>query len=1120
MKPFPVIVLMSLVYSLSFAQEPPRIIPPAPEAASVFKFSEVPVSLYTGVPNISIPIHEIKCKQLTIPIHLSYHARGNRVDEIASRVGLGWSLNYGGMMSRQIRDGADEEAQGYLRQDYYNDVFTDENVFNSLYHNVIFNNPDLIPDKFMFDANGTSGNFIFNSVTKDILLQQYKDIKIEKIHDSEINGAKIHGWILTDDAGNKFYYGISKNGLRTAFDVDELMESNTLSSITRNVTFHGTSSDTRSISSWHLMEIETPFNETVSFYYVQEEPIYYRHSHDIHNFSEGVTVHFSKIRANQWQLSRIEYDQGEIDFVPADSVRKDLPGAYALDKIIIWSNTSSSGSMGVKEYKFNYHYTTSTNNTNQVHYLRDADSTAMKRMFLSSIQESGQQFEDIPPYTFHYNPIPLPNRFSTSQDAWGYYNGAPNGEYLTFFKYDVDIDRGVDEVMASAGMLEKIDYPTGGSVEFTYEQNIGAVPGFMNQVLFPSLHKEENVLKGVSFLKPPGNPYPPGVFTQSNIVIGERIDGNVAFEINLANCPTGQPLEEECVYSVHLKNSSADYFLYPSGTAGARTGSFAIEPGTYTLEVTQNNPGITGSQFYVTLDWIQDTTIVIGGVTEGFIPGAGKRVKKIKYKDSDQTIIQEKEYNYLKPDGQSSGVILGLPGFYHLQDHVLFTAVDRAGCGPGSPFSTYQGNSVGYSFVTEYMGTADNNVGMTEHEFTTVQDGGADYYKFPYNPPTDYEWLRGKSMFTRIYKKNDSGTFSTLKVIENRYLHEGNLFDSLGLAVPEFLHIDSLYITASDRTNFRMPLIVIYSEDGLPASRVYYQKGGTFDPLFTRETYYENNEIKLETEVKYSYSYNKHYQVKSSETLRSDNTKEISVTTYADDYTTGTPFIDALKTANMKSYPIEKVTYQEREGNYTILSGVLSEYSNSSPGLLSQVSVIESSKPVSLAAFRFSNRPLGELPLTGTAAIYSPYSGYVPKIRYELYDSKGNVLQYSTGDNIKVTYLWSYDQRYPVAEIRNASYNQVASVLGSTVINGLAGYPASDAALRLSLQPLYTHASLQQAQTSVYTYNTAFGVTSVTDPNGVITYYTYDNFGRLKTVKDQDENLLKLNRYQYRSQED
>ena len=52
------------------------ITPPTPEATVFGKFGDIPVSFFTGTPNISIPIWEVNMKSLSLPISLSYHASG------------------------------------------------------------------------------------------------------------------------------------------------------------------------------------------------------------------------------------------------------------------------------------------------------------------------------------------------------------------------------------------------------------------------------------------------------------------------------------------------------------------------------------------------------------------------------------------------------------------------------------------------------------------------------------------------------------------------------------------------------------------------------------------------------------------------------------------------------------------------------------------------------------------------------------------------------------------------------------------------------------------------------------------------------------------------------------
>ena len=94
-------VLETISSLLFHAQDLPKIFLPSLEAIFLGDFTEIPVSHYTGVPNISIPIHAINQKGISIPISLKYHSRGVQVSKIASRVGIGWALSYGGIISRQ-----------------------------------------------------------------------------------------------------------------------------------------------------------------------------------------------------------------------------------------------------------------------------------------------------------------------------------------------------------------------------------------------------------------------------------------------------------------------------------------------------------------------------------------------------------------------------------------------------------------------------------------------------------------------------------------------------------------------------------------------------------------------------------------------------------------------------------------------------------------------------------------------------------------------------------------------------------------------------------------------------------------------------------------------------------
>lgn len=55
-----------------YSQYLPEYMPQAPNAQAIARAVEIPVNLYTGIPNISIPLYDIKVGNISVPITLSY----------------------------------------------------------------------------------------------------------------------------------------------------------------------------------------------------------------------------------------------------------------------------------------------------------------------------------------------------------------------------------------------------------------------------------------------------------------------------------------------------------------------------------------------------------------------------------------------------------------------------------------------------------------------------------------------------------------------------------------------------------------------------------------------------------------------------------------------------------------------------------------------------------------------------------------------------------------------------------------------------------------------------------------------------------------------------------------
>jgi hypothetical protein len=194
--------------------------------------------------NISIPLYELNEGRISVPISLSYHAGGIRVAEEASWVGLGWSLNAGGVITRTVRDKDDfgfkfqcVERGGYYDEfDELLDVFPSdpdnlgwdsyEQIEGTQLPTVYMNQFDVTDDQYQSNGNGAedvvdlfcealeydyepdiysynflgdTGQFVLNKEKQFIPLSDH-DIAIEFQESTE-------SWVVTTSDGLKFYFG-------------------------------------------------------------------------------------------------------------------------------------------------------------------------------------------------------------------------------------------------------------------------------------------------------------------------------------------------------------------------------------------------------------------------------------------------------------------------------------------------------------------------------------------------------------------------------------------------------------------------------------------------------------------------------------------------------------------------------------------------------------------------------------------------------------------------------------------------------------------------------------------------------------------------------------------------
>lgn len=153
------------------------VIPPAPEAASLIRFVEYPVSYCTGVPEISVPLYTVKSREISFLVSLNYHASGIKMNDVSGTVGLGWSLNAGGVISRVIHGLPDSGFRGVEMRDAKE--VHDSNDYRYL-KQVMCRNKEANLDRYYYNFCGVSGSFV---ITPDSSIIQIPltDNKIERV---------------------------------------------------------------------------------------------------------------------------------------------------------------------------------------------------------------------------------------------------------------------------------------------------------------------------------------------------------------------------------------------------------------------------------------------------------------------------------------------------------------------------------------------------------------------------------------------------------------------------------------------------------------------------------------------------------------------------------------------------------------------------------------------------------------------------------------------------------------------------------------------------------------------------------------------------------------------------
>lgn len=1100
---------MLLVMALgAFSQDLQDMMPPSPTAASIIKAGEINANKFTGTPNISIPLYSVAYHNMSVPIALSYDARGIKVDDVPGWVGTNWSLSAGGVITRMVRGLADDRvSEGYFtsRPAYEAGGLTKVDEFRRYDRGERDGDPDI----YNFSFPGGSGKFMIDH-NKKIHVFPHQRLKVEFLTGTTVDG----GFRITTTSGTTY-----------TFDAVEYTQ----------VSSSGNLSGDSYVSSWYLSKIENAIypGKYITFSYVDLPLIanmvklksysatryYHGGGYFPANQHTVTSTRFGSYETKR--LTGIQWGTGSVDFV-ANTGRLDLAEDNHLDKIVVKDDSG----VVVKEYALSYGYYSGEN-----------------KLRLDSVQEFGDDQTSYPPYVFTYEGSNLPDYNSTGQDYWGYYNGKDtNVDLLPVQWVDVyetypsfpaqehfyrvgNADRQPDENFLKKGLLETIKYPTGGTSEFEMESH-----RYSNKVtdLLP-IHFNANFpcalanvrcdfVNDYDYLV---NRFGNQILNKDSELVQSEGGGDPIFHVQTQNFSVvdaqrivfdidieayGQNYTTTLPYVKLEKQNGANWDLvFNVGGASTATRIEDLAVGTYRMTAyAAEEFGDDPDRAKMKASWYAPT-----GNTDLY--GPGLRVKRISQReDPAKPQVNIREFEYTDENGASSGLLYSELMFSYRKHSIL---VDNSQefyrplllQSSSSRFQHFQ-DPIGYSRVTEVFGENGENGKIVDIYNTSPQSildfVGPDYIEeyaadeHPFAPSFYATWNLGQLLESTVYRKKNVGETGT---DYKKLTHTKNTWNFAKGEVIRGLAVASVNI--HDGTN------VIDLIGNLVYQEINYGITPIWDKLIkTEQTTYSTWETPLTTITDLIYGgVDGHLQVVSQSVTGSDGIKNTTEYSYPLDYydsvseTSTHPFANGLVANNMQGAVIEELMFKGNGNDRQIIGGKITKYDATAlqPHKIFTLKVGGNTTLFESGFFKSTS-------YTGTGStIDGNYEGRI-KFKYD----NGNLVEQALSNGQPMSYVWGYDNQYPVAQIQNADYSTVSAALVNANLGPGGLNPTQETALR----------NLPNTLVSTMAYQLGKGMILQTDPNGLNTTFEYDAFGRLKLVRDPDGNIVNTYQYHYKGQ--
>ncbi|RYU77812.1 RHS repeat domain-containing protein [Hymenobacter persicinus] len=1077
-------------------------VPGSPTTAALERYVTMPVSEQSGTPSVSVPLFEVKSRQLKLPISLTYHAGGIRVTDDASWVGLGWSLQAGGMISRSLRGLPDEhETLGFLaNRRTIPDAGTINDVLDfRLLQTVAENRLDCEPDLFSYNYPEGGGQFAFG----------VDGLPHPIPFDPVVIKASLLGFgsqlTITSPSGTVYQFADWES-----------------------TTIRQRGPDVWHRSAWYLSRIiSADATDTISFEYNRHRisyaptqsqqqvlPIYYMLANGVptNPNSEGVVTSTSYVETKAVKLFRIRFASGYVQFNADSTKRLDIPSDASLGSVELYAQaTRQAPARLIRRFDLQQSYFQSTGG---------AAPRFNSRLRLDGITESAGSLRK-PGHRFQYSAIPLPPRDSYAQDHWGFFNNRTNLDLIprqifqTIYQPRAlgQADRTPDSAYVQAGLLQQIIYPTGGRTTLSFESNTTDERRKIPQPI---------KVYSAAALAPSNTPVT--VSTTFKVEYSRDVRAAIDFSINCSG--TGGWSHNTGGATLFDITDGKDRQIQIYKIAGCETNTVDEHTGiadsimlltghTYQLMAESDNPDME-TEMRVTWrdisapDKYEHYKHLVGGV----------RIRRITTSPAAGGPTLTKRYSYVQPNhpDRSSGYTPGLPLRYSYRREIRYGVLEEpviefvtpgicsfypnAGweiTAGSSPLGQASGQAVAYSAVSVDDGPRS---GKTVSEYSVCQDSAST--ELPMVAPIDNSWRRGQLLSRSVYQSEDGSKFRLLERTTNTYS-----LDSRNRSVIQGFKVMAQVASRGSACN------------NIPEKREfstgYYAYQNFSHPSYWlhldstvvyRYAAQDTTQAPLTTTTLYQYGNPNHAQpttirvcagTADTLTTRYRYPLDFATSGAADTASRG---IQALVARHVLAPVIEQQQWRQHDWPLGLTAGTVVHYDGLRPRRIWQLKTVD---PILPTNFQPSAVQQGQ---------FQQDARYQEAAVIDRYDARGNVLEQHRPGEAPVTYLWGYNACYVVAEIKNATYPEVLAVLGQPAVDALAGpNPGSAADIRAKINLLRTR--LPAARVTTFTHAPLVGPTSRTAPDGRTLFYEYDAFGRLLRTRDEQNRVLSQQEYHY-----